>query len=191
MLEDFQDMIYEAGVCEYGFVDPTQMEYHQTIRDICKGNTCGQYGCSWACPPAVGTIEECKERCIRYDTMMVFSGLYFMDGAFDVDAMERGMKEFKQVARNLEKTLGSLVGEHLMLSNEGCGICNECTYPHMPCRFPEQLHHSIEGYGFMVSDLAKQAKIEYNNGLGTMTYFGALLFNQNQVTYPTLKEGVK
>ncbi|MFQ6804175.1 MAG: DUF2284 domain-containing protein [Lachnospiraceae bacterium] len=36
-------------------------------------------------------------------------------------------------------------GAFLILSNEGCDLCSECTYPEAPCRFPDRSHGSIEG----------------------------------------------
>ena len=76
--------------------------------------------------------------------------------------------------------ISCVVSDFLLLSNEGCGRCTACTYPDAPCRFPQLLHHSLEGYGFIVSDLAKEAGIRYHNGANTVTYFGALLFNDNR-----------
>lgn len=178
MFDLYEDKIYEAGVLEYGFISPSDIEYRQMIRDICAGNGCGRYGKTWACPPAVGTVEECRERCLHYDTMMVFTGLYILDDAFDYEGMQQGMSAFKNTARNLEKVLSPLLGNHQVLSNESCNKCTECTYPNEPCRFPDQLHHSIEGYGILVSDLAQKAGVSYSNGENTITFFGAVLFNK-------------
>jgi hypothetical protein len=44
------------------------------------------------------------------------------------------------------------------------------------------LHHSIEGYGILVSELAKKAGVNYNNGENTITYFGSLLFNDTDIS---------
>ena len=71
---------------------------------------------------------------------------------------------------------GDLSGGYLLLSNEGCKRCEKCTYPDAPCRFPDKLFHSLEGYGFIVSELAKMAGISYINGENTVTYFGAVMF---------------
>ena len=57
-----------------------------------------------------------------------------------------------------------------------CGRCASCTYPDAPCRFPEELYHSLEGYGFNVSELAGQAGIRYMNGPSTVTFLGAVLY---------------
>jgi predicted metal-binding protein len=78
-----QRQMEKAGAYQTGAVSPSGIEYLQEIRDICKGNICRQYGKTWACPPAVGTIEECKARCLRYDTMIVFTGKYSLENSFE------------------------------------------------------------------------------------------------------------
>ncbi|MDR3239466.1 MAG: DUF2284 domain-containing protein [Clostridiales bacterium] len=181
MLEKLLKRIEGAGVYEYGLVNPSEIEYRQMIRDICAGNTCRQYGMTWACPPAVGTVEECRNRCLQYNTMLVFTGVFRLEDVFDWEGMLRGLKDFKEIARNVDAAVKPYLKNYLVLSNEGCGACESCTYPDAPCRFPEQLHHSIEGYGILVSELAKQTAVKYNNGKNSVTYFGALLFNNTEI----------
>ena len=77
-----------------------------------------------------------------------------------------------------DEKLKLFLSDYLLLSNEGCGRCKKCTYPDSLCRFPEHLHHSIEGYGFQIYELAKAAGIKYNNGENTVTFFGGLLFRK-------------
>ena len=91
--------------------------------------------------------------------------------------MEEGMTQFKMVCRNIDRQIRDYLKDFLILSNEGCDMCTECTYPDAPCRFPEQAHGSLEGYGILVSELAGQAGIRYINGKNTVTYFGGLAFN--------------
>lgn len=181
MLERLLERVRDTVVLEYGLVNPSKISYLQEIRDICAGNTCRQYGKTWACPPAVGTIEECRDRCMKYSTMLVFTDKFKLKNSFDYEGMIRGMMDFKQTAHKLDSAIKPYLKDYLILSNEGCGTCKDCTYPEAPCRFPQQLHHSIEGYGIIVSDLAKQAGLSYNNGENTVTYFGALLFNDNSI----------
>jgi len=178
VLDFLKDRIYETGVAEYGFLNPSEIEFRQVIRNICADNTCGRYGTTWACPPGVGTVEECRQRCLQYDTMLVFSCLTFLNDPFDLEEMKKGMEEFKSTSRNLESTLKPYLGRHLTLSSEGCNTCKGCTYPDAPCRFPESLHHSPESYGILVNELAEKSGLAYDNGTGTITYFGAVLFSR-------------
>lgn len=180
MFHSMTDAIHETGIYQYGFISPSEATFYDWVRDMCKDNKCGMYAATWACPPAVGTLDACRERCLQYDTMMIFSGLFSLNGPFDFEGMKKGVSGFKPMVRKLDDLIGPLVGNRLVLSNEGCDTCERCTYPDAPCRFPDRLYHSMEGYGLVISDLAKKAGVKYNNGEGTMTFFGAILFNRNR-----------
>ena len=172
-----KSLALECGFLEIGRLEIEDLKYHPEIRAICEGNGCRNYGTSWACPPAVGTLDECRERVEKYGGMLLFSACSSLDDPFDMDGMRKGWKRFKEAVDRLNDALHYLLDNYFILSNEGCGRCKSCTYPSAPCRYPERLHHSLEGYGFIVSELARDAGIRYNNGSNTVTYFGALLYN--------------
>lgn len=176
MIEKLKKIMLETGFYGTGTVDIASLQYDPEIRRICEENTCGNYGTSWACPPAVGTLEECKQRVEQYRNMLLFTGRFEIADPFDFQGMIDGMLRFKKMADQLDRALKSILNPYQLLSNEGCGRCERCTWPDAPCRFPDRLCHSIEGYGFQISRLAEQAGVRYNNGQNTVTYFGALLF---------------
>jgi len=167
----------ETGFWESGYVAIEHLKYYQEVRKICEGNTCRNYAASWACPPAIGTIAACRERVNRYEKMLVFSQVYQLEDSFDYEGMVAGLQDFKNLVYRFQENLDGVLSEFLLLSNEGCGRCSKCTYPNSPCRYPQFLHHSLEGYGFIVNELAEEAGIRYTNGPNTVTYFGALLFH--------------
>ena len=175
---DLQGKLKRAGAHEYGVVDPRDVGFSEEVRAMCAENKCRKYGTTWACPPAVGTVDECRKRAQGYDKMLVFSGKFDLDDSYDFEGMMAAMKEFKAIAGRLDEEVRPEFNDYLMLSNEGCGKCESCTYPDKPCRFPDKVHGSIEGYGIFVNKLAGQAGIKYNNGANTVTYFGALLYNE-------------
>jgi predicted metal-binding protein len=178
MNKNLQESLTNAGVFEYGEVNPQDVEFTEEVRGYCIQNICRQYGKTWACPPAVGTVDECRERAHRYNKMIVFSGKYDIDSSLDFEGMIDALKAFKTVVNALDDDLRLKMSGYLLLGNEGCGICKNCTYPDKPCHFPDKMHHSIEGYGVYVTKLAQQTGIAYNNGENTITYFGALLYNE-------------
>jgi predicted metal-binding protein len=179
MTERLDKILRAAGVFEYGVADPREVEFSQEVRKYCEDNACRQYGKTWACPPAVGTVDECRARAQSYDKMLVFSARYDVEDSADFEGYMRGMKDFKTVANNVDNALKDVFADCLVLGNEGCGVCEDCTYPDAPCRFPDKVHGSIEGYGIWVSKLAQQAGVAYNNGANTITYFGAALWREN------------
>ena len=177
ILSRIKEVAVECKMSETGYVQIRNLKYYPEIRKICEGNSCRNYGTSWACPPAVGTLQECEKRVNQYDKMLLFSKKYELEDSFDFEGMTKGMHDFKKVVDVFNQNIKWLLSDYLMLANEGCGRCAECTYPKAPCRFPQLLYHSLEGYGFMVNELACEAGIRYNNGANTVTYFGAILFN--------------
>ena len=168
--------LFRAGFTDSGVIETEKLIFHEEVRKCCEENRCGAFGTSWACPPGVGTLPECRERVLGYGKMMLFSRAYLLPDGMDFDGMKEAMAYFRRMVISLKKKLSEIVSTAAVLSNESCGRCGACTFPNAPCRFPEDLCHSIEGYGFNVSELAKQAGIRYMNGKSTVTYFGAVLY---------------
>lgn len=102
-----------------------------------------------------------------------------MNDSFDFESMIAGLKDFKHSVDNFQQKLQPILFHYLLLSNEGCGRCEKYTYPDFQCKFPELLHHSLDGYGFIIKELADEAGMRYINGTNTVTFFGALLFKVN------------
>lgn len=173
--DTIRNTVLACGFTQAGWLDPATLTLHEEVREICRGNSCRGYGASWACPPAIGDLETCRQRLLRYPRMLLFSKCCQLEDSFDFEGMGAGMREFKELVDKLQEALTPLSKRFLILSNEGCGRCQSCTYPDAPCRFPQLLHHSLEGYGLVVADLAREAGLNYHNGPNTVTFFGALL----------------
>lgn len=142
-------------------------------RDYCASNKCRSYGATWACPPAVGSLEKCRAECEAYSRFFLFARRYELEDSLDIEGMGEAHDDFQERVDALGEELEP--GKFLLLNNEGCSRCDECTYPDAPCRFPDKLYPSIEGYGFLVSALAKQAGIPYTGKSAEIRYFGAIL----------------
>lgn len=174
-MENIKSLMRSFGFYDCGVVDTKEVKFRQDIRGMCEVNTCRMYGTTWACPPAVGTVEECRDRVQGYEKMLVLSGRYELEDSFDFEGMQEGAKDFRKASRALNDFLREKGLKYILLANEGCDLCEKCTYPDAPCRFPERSTGSLEGYGIFVSELANQAGVKYNNGPNTVTYFGALI----------------
>ena len=57
-----------------------------------------------------------------------------------------------------------------------CSICEECTYPDAPCRYPERAVPPMEAYGLFVSKVCTLSGAKYNNGPKTITFTSCYLF---------------
>lgn len=58
LLCQIEEVAAESGLFETGWLDVGELKFYPEVRKICEGNSCRNYGSSWACPPAVGTTEK-------------------------------------------------------------------------------------------------------------------------------------
>ncbi len=169
---DVLDLLKKHGF-EAAEIPMGDLVYSEESRAYCAANKCRSYGATWACPPAVGSLEKCRAECEGYSRFFLFARMYELEDSLDIEGMGDAHDDFQERVDALGEDLEP--GKFLLLNNEGCTRCDECTYPDAPCRFPEKLYPSIEGYGFLVSALAKQAGIPYTGKPTELRYFGAVL----------------
>ena len=169
------EILKNAGVHEYAFLEPETIEFKDEIQEICNNGRCEMYGKTWACPPALGDAEECKKRCLEYSKALLFSAKYDLEDSFDYEGMLESGVKFRELCDDIYNIAGADSDKFLMLCNGACLRCKECTYPNSPCRSPEKLFLSLEGHGIVVSELAKSVGMKYINGKDTVTYFGMIL----------------
>lgn len=166
----------ELGIHQFAFMKTADLIFSDGVRKLCEVNSCGQYGKTWACPPGVGSLTECKEKVLKYENLFVFTTMHPLEDSFDFEGMEDGKAKHNQVCPAIANLFREHYEDLLILSAEGCSRCDACTYPDAPCRFPETLFPSIESYGVEVNRLAAKAGVNYINGANTVTYFGCILY---------------
>lgn len=164
------------SIYQWGCIATREIVFHPEVRQICEGNSCGCYGVTWSCPPALGTYEECKETCLSYEKAFVFTGKYELEDSYDFEGMMAAKDEFQKMCREIRKVWLEAFGECALYGNGGCRICIKCTYPDGPCRFPKELIYSLEGMGILVNRLAEAVGVNYINGRDTVTYFAAIFY---------------
>ena len=169
----------EAQLCElpisqYAWIDPRQIEFSERIRYVCE-HECTMYGKSWACPPAVGTVEACREKVLSYPAGLVFTTLTEVEDIADLEATFATRAPHEQITRQVRDILRQYASDVLTFSTEACAICEHCTYPNAPCRNPDRMFPCVESYGVVATDLAEKNGIEFYNG-NLVTWFSVLCY---------------
>ena len=77
----FEEFISQYPIYEYRLLDTAEIEVRERVRTICK-QECERYGTTWACPPAVGSLEECGKRIHQYPNGIFFSRSSSICGSF-------------------------------------------------------------------------------------------------------------
>lgn len=178
-LTQLTEEIQALGADHVGVVPVAEMSFEPAFRKLCESNACGMYGKSWMCPPEVGDIHVLIEAARQYETAIVFQTIDSLADSYDFAGMMAAGARMNRLLRAIHKLLPARPAA-LLLGAGGCRLCERCAkQDHEPCRFPGEALASLEAYGVNVSLLAPQAGMRYINGANTVTYFGAILL-QNQ-----------
>ncbi len=159
-------------------LDPASLRFRQDIRAMCTSELCPTgYGRSWSCPPAVPLVEEFSERAKHYAQGILVQTVGEMEDEFDYESIQntslRHAEAFIQLADRLaEETAGRV----LPLGAGACSRCENCTYPHNPCRHPDNMLISMEASGLFVTQVCEDNSVNYNHGKNTITYTSCCLF---------------
>ena len=69
---EIEEQLAGLPIVQYEFLKPEQIVFSDRVRYVCE-TECPRYGTTWACPPAVGTVEECHARCMEYTDVFLFT----------------------------------------------------------------------------------------------------------------------
>ena len=176
--QELIQLALDAGFTHAAVMDAAKIQPLPEVRDMCAVNTCHRYGACWSCPPACGTLEECKERLSQYRSGLVVQVVGELEDSFDVEGLQELEKRQKEAFSKLLPQLREKMDHLLPLGTGSCTICKECTYPDAPCRFPEKAVSSMEAYGLLVNQVCTDSGLRYNYGPNTMAYTGCFLFGK-------------
>ena len=174
-----EEKLMELPVVEYQWMETDQIEFSEKVRYICR-TECPRYGKSWSCPPGVGSVEECRERCRKYSEAFVFTTVAEVADAENLEEVFRSKAGHEEITRQIRQIFAPCFEEILALSGDSCSLCERCSYPEGPCRRPEAMLPCIEGYGIVVPALAEKAGISFLNQGNLVTWFGLLLLKEKE-----------
>ena len=156
-------------------LDITTLDFMQEIRDMCNPEQCRNYNKSWSCPPACASLEEMRERVKDYKTGIIVQTVGDLEDSMDWDGiMEAGARH----KENFGKMRAELSKKHPKLLAMGageCKICETCTYPDNPCRYPDKMEVSMEACGLFVSKVCTDNNLPYNHGPNTIAFTSCFL----------------
>lgn len=174
-----EEKIAQYPICEYAFIRPEEIPFSEKVRYICK-TECPRYGTSWACPPAVGTVEECRKRIRSYTDGFIFTTVSEGADLENMDAMLSMRGGHEKITRKIAEIFREVSGKVQAFSTESCAICEKCSYPDGPCRHPDYMLPSVEGQGILVTELAERYGITFSNGSDVVTWFSLILYSSEE-----------
>ena len=174
--ERLEEKLSELPLYIYDFLDPQELECSERIRWICQ-NGCPKYGTTWACPPGVGTVAECQERCMVYHNCLLISSIAEVADIADIDETLATRPAHEALTEQVGALLKEQGVQPYILSTQACAICQRCAIlDNQPCRFPEKMHPCVESHGINVVPILERLGLEFQFGANVVTWISLLLY---------------
>ena len=174
--ELFEEKLAELPLFTYAWIDPQALEFSQRIRWICE-NECPMYGKTWACPPGVGSVPECQEKCFSYKNCLMISTITEVEDITNIELTLATRPEHEAVTNQVGALLQEQGLRPYILSTEACSLCQRCAIlDGEPCRMPEKMHPCVESHGINVIPVLEQCGIEFQYGENVVTWVSLLFY---------------
>lgn len=168
-------MALDSGFSYTAPLNTDTIELKQEVRDMCAQG-CQQYAKRWSCPPGCGSLEELRGNINSYKEGILVQTVTKLEDEFDWDGMMKAQNLHQEHFLTFLKRLHASYSSFLPLGTGCCMICETCTYPNAPCRFPEKKISSMEAYGMLVSEICQKNQLKYYYGSNTISYVACVLF---------------
>ncbi len=176
--EKLEQQLSQLPLYAYFFIDPKGLEFSQRIRWICE-HECPMYGKSWACPPGVGAVEECRYKCLKYNACLMVGTVTETEDISDMEASLRTRPEHEAITNQVRDMLREQGIEPYILSTEACAVCERCAIlDGLPCRMPGRMHPCVESHGINLIPTLEENGLEFQYGGDVVTWYSMLFFNE-------------
>ena len=174
--EKLEAALNELPLYIYAWTDPKGLEFSDRVRWICQ-HECTMYNTTWACPPGVGTVEECRAKCLSYSKCLLISSITEVTDISDLQATLATRTDHEALTDQVGDLFRAQGVEPYILSTEACAICKRCAYlDGKPCRHPEKMHPCVESQGINIIPTLEANGLEFQYGSNVVTWVSLLLF---------------
>lgn len=175
--ELLEAQLSELPLYVYYFVDPQTLEFSQRIRYICQAE-CPMYGKSWACPPGVGPVEACREKCLSYNCCLMIGTITETEDISDIETTLATRPAHEAITNQVRDLMRQQGVEPYILSTEACAECERCAIlDGQPCRMPDRMHPCVESHGIVLTKTLEEFGLDFQYGGDIVTWYSLLLFH--------------
>ena len=174
--ERLEEQLAELPLYLYDFLDPKELEFSQRIRWICQ-HECPMYGKTWACPPGVGSVESCREKCLSYKNCLMIATMAEVSDIADIQQTLATRPEHEEITNQVGAAMEALGAKPYILSTEACTLCQRCAIlDGQPCRHPERMHPCVESHGINIIPALESRGLEFQYGENVVTWVSLLFY---------------
>ena len=176
-MQKLEQQLSELPLYTYFVIEPRQLEFSRRIRWICE-NECPMYGKSWACPPGVGSVEDCSAKCLQYSRCLIVGTITETEDISDMEATLKTRPEHEAITNQVRQMFRQQGIEPYILSTEACAVCERCAIlDGEPCRIPDRMHPCVESHGINLIPVLESQGLDFLYGGNIITWYSLLFFN--------------
>lgn len=174
--ELLETRLAELPLFLYAWIDPNELEFSDRIRWICE-QECPMYGKSWACPPGVGEVSECRKKCLQHENCLMISTVAEVTDIANLEETLSTRKEHEAITNQVAAMMEEQSVTPFVLSSEACAICERCAIlDDEPCRHPEIMHPCVEGHGINMIPTMEKYGLDFQYGSNVVTWLSLLFY---------------
>ena len=171
-----EEQLAQLPLYTYHFFKPNELEFTERIRWICQ-HECPMYGKSWACPPGVGEVSQCKARCMQFENCLMISPITEVRDIADLAETLATRPEHEAITNQVRDLMRQQGVDPYILSTEACAECDRCAIlDGEPCRMPERMHPCVESHGINVLPIIDELGLTFQYGENVVTWFSLLFY---------------
>lgn len=175
-MELLEQQLAELPLFGYFWIDPKELEFSDRIRWICE-HECPMYNRTWACPPAVGSVADCKAKCLRYEHCLMIATTTEVKDIADINETLATRPEHEKITNQVRDLMGEQGICPYVLSTEACTICQRCAWlDGLPCRLPGKMHPCCESHGINLIPTLESNGIQFQFGANVVTWVSLLFY---------------
>ena len=173
--ESLEARLAELPLYQYAFVRTEELCFSERIRWICE-HECPMYNQTWACPPAVGSVEACRERLMGYEEALLIATITEVGDIANIEETLATRAPHEEITRQVLDLVRAQGVEAIALSTEACAVCESCAWPDAPCRHADRMFPCVESHGIVVTDLAERTGVDFYADGNLVTWFSLIFF---------------
>lgn len=174
--ERLEAQLAQLPLYYYDFLEPGELEFNRRVRWICE-HECAMYGKSWACPPGVGSVEACREKCLSYGRCLMIATITEVADIASLEETLATRAEHETVTDQVRDLFRAQGVEPYVLSTEACALCKRCAIlDDQPCRKPDRMHPCVESQGINIIPALERRGLEFQYGENVVTWISLLFF---------------
>ena len=176
MIEKLEAQLAELPLYFYGCIDPKTLEFSERIRYICASE-CPMCNKTWACPPAVGEVAECKNRCLQYENCLMVGTITEVSDIANIEEALATRPAHEEITNQVREMFRAQGVEPYILSTEACSVCDRCAWlDGEPCRFPEKMHPCVESHGINLIPTLEENGLPFQYGDNIVAWYSLFFF---------------